>query len=124
MWGAAEEQFADENPMILLDCEGFGNTSSDKTRDAKLISLCLTLCSVFVLNTKGTLNESNFRSLSAVAALTDHVQGLGGDDISKPALLWLLRDFALELQDEAGKPMSSDEYLEASLHAKPLGRTE
>lgn len=32
-----------------------------------------------------------------------------------PAFLWVLRDFALELHDEAGEPMSAREYLEQSL---------
>merc|ERR1712217_557548 len=40
-------------------------------------------------------------------------------DGSKPALLWLLRDFVLDLVDESGKALTPDEYLDNSLKARP-----
>eukprot|EP00438_Fugacium_kawagutii_P003489 Skav218370 [mRNA] locus=scaffold2066:201450:203850:+ [translate_table: standard] len=102
------------------DCEGFGSTESDKTRDAKLMSLCMLLSSVFLLNTKasaGVLSEGLFNALSLVCSLATHVEQ--GQDASKPALLWLLRDFLLELVDEDGRRLTPDEYLESSLRKTP-----
>ncbi|CAK9099518.1 unnamed protein product [Durusdinium trenchii] len=58
----------------MKDCEGFGSTDSDKTRDAKL--------------------------------------------------MWLLRDFLLELVDEKGRRMTPDEYLESSLRKTPRDAVE
>jgi hypothetical protein len=105
--------------MLLLDCEGFGSTDADKTRDAKLMSLCLLISSVFLLNTKGVLNEGLFNALSLVCNIAMHMEE-EGQEANKPALLWLLRDFVLELRDETGHPISPDEYLDQSLHARPL----
>ncbi|CAK9016742.1 Guanylate-binding protein 4 (GTP-binding protein 3) (GBP-3) (GTP-binding protein 4) (GBP-4) (Guanine nucleotide-binding protein 4) (Guanylate-binding protein 3) [Durusdinium trenchii] len=106
----------------MKDCEGFGSTDSDKTRDAKLMSLCMLLSSVFLLNTKGVLSEGLFNALSLVCSLATYVEQ--GQDTSKPALLWLLRDFLLELVDEKGRRMTPDEYLESSLRKTPRDAVE
>mmetsp|Transcript_55789 Transcript_55789/g.130210 ORF Transcript_55789/g.130210 Transcript_55789/m.130210 type:complete len:790 (+) Transcript_55789:80-2449(+) len=114
MWGFAGAPGADSPSLLFLDCEGFGSTGSDKTRDAKLMSLCMLLSSVLMLNTKGVLSESLFNALSLVCNMAEHLEG----QASKPALLWVLRDFLLELVDE-GKRLTPDEYLDTALHKKP-----
>jgi len=40
-----------------------------------------------------------------------------GNDIASyfPALLWIIRDFHLELVDEEGTPITNDQYLESAL---------
>lgn len=118
MWGSHD---TGDLLTLFLDCEGFGSTTSDRTRDAKLMTLCVLISSVFILNTKGVLNESLFNSLSLVCHLAKHLdeQG-GGQEVNKPVLLWLLRDFVLQLETQDGKDMSPDEYLEQQLHAMPL----
>jgi len=116
MWGVGNE-VGEGTSLLFLDCEGFGSTDSDKTRDAKLMALCMLLSSVFLLNTKGILSESLFNALSLVCHIAEHVEG-GGQETSKPALLWLLRDFLLELTDEEGHSLTSDEYLEQSLRKR------
>ena len=122
MWGFGTAQGPDSPSLLFLDCEGFGSTDSDKTRDAKLMSLCMLLSSVFLLNTKGVLSEGLFNALSLVCSIANHVED--GQDTSKPALLWLLRDFLLELVDEEGRRMTPDEYLESSLRKVPPEGTD
>mmetsp|Transcript_52521 Transcript_52521/g.94204 ORF Transcript_52521/g.94204 Transcript_52521/m.94204 type:complete len:819 (+) Transcript_52521:72-2528(+) len=115
MWGVGDVE--EGTSLLFLDCEGFGSTDSDKTRDAKLMALCMLLSSVFLLNTKGILSESLFNALSLVCHMAEHIEG-GGQETSKPALLWLLRDFLLELTDEEGHALTADEYLETSLRKR------
>lgn len=119
MW-AAKHPGIGGNDLLFIDCEGFGSTESDKVRDAKLLSLCLLISSVFVLNTKGVLNEGLFNALSLVCGLAEHIEDQSGGDAGKPALVWLLRDFLLELRDDENGPLSPDEYLERALRTKPL----
>jgi len=126
MWGAGDNAGvrSDGPALIFMDCEGFGSTEADKTRDAKLMSLCLLISSVFLLNTKGVLNESLFNALSLVCNLADHVEE-HGSEASKPALMWMLRDFILELRDpETDKILSPDEYIEKALHSRPTAGGE
>lgn len=122
MWGAGDSSntLSNDPALLFLDCEGFGSTAADKTRDAKLMSLCVIISSVFLLNTKGVLSEGLFNALSLVVNLAEHIEERGSE-ASKPALIWLLRDFVLELRDpESGRELQPDEYLEQSLHARPL----
>lgn len=119
LWMRCSSQSVGGSTLLFMDCEGFGSTDSDKTRDAMLMSLCLLISSVFLLNTKGVLNEGLFNALSLVCQLARHVEGSSAAPEQRPALLWLLRDFVLDIQNEAGQPISSDEYLEGALRARP-----
>eukprot|EP00439_Symbiodinium_sp_Y106_P073502 s377_g13.t2 len=113
LWSYQDPEEEHAPVMAFLDCEGFGN---DSDRDAQMMSLCALLSSVLVLNTKGTLHDSVFSSLALICRFAEHMEERG-QEVSRPALLWVLRDFALELRDAAGHTMSSDEYLEQALHA-------
>lgn len=118
LWGSVDSD-NDQSPLLaFIDCEGFGSTSSDRTRDAQLLTLCGLLSSVLVLNTKGALNEGQFNALALTCKFAEHIEERG-NEASRPALLWVLRDFALELRDPAGCPITPDEYLEQCLHAAP-----
>ncbi|CAE6971119.1 GBP2, partial [Symbiodinium sp. KB8] len=113
LWSYQDPEEEHAPVMAFLDCEGFGN---DSDRDAQMMSLCALLSSVLVLNAKGTLNDSVFSSLAQICRFAEHMEERG-QEVSRPALLWVLRDFVLELRDAAGHTMSSDEYLEQALHA-------
>ena len=41
-----------------------------------------------------------------------------------PHLLWVMRDFSLQITDENGKEITSNEYLEKSLTSKPLNQNQ
>jgi len=128
LWGSVDSDDARSPVVAFLDCEGFGATSSDKTRDAQLMTLCALLSSVLILNTKGALNESMFNALALVCRFAEHVEERG-NEASRPVLLWVLRDFMLELRDANGRATSPDEYLEQALHSAPtnnadLGRSD
>lgn len=119
LWGSSDSDREGSPLIAFLDCEGFGSTDSDRSRDAQLMTLCCLLSSVLVLNTKGALNESLFNSLAMVCKFAEHVEERG-NEASRPNLLWVLRDFVLELVDQSGQPISPDEYLEQALAAAPL----
>lgn len=123
LWLWAHRDPDDENAPILayLDCAGFG--VSDRSCDGQLMTLCALMSSVMILNTKGTLGEAVFNSLACVTRLAEHLQERG-QDVSRPALLWVLRDFTLDLRDAAGSLMSPEEYLEQALHAANPGTEE
>mmetsp|Transcript_85710 Transcript_85710/g.239572 ORF Transcript_85710/g.239572 Transcript_85710/m.239572 type:complete len:766 (+) Transcript_85710:812-3109(+) len=116
LWGSADSSDEQSPLLAFIDCEGFGSTDSDRTRDAQLMTLCTLISSVLVLNTKGALNESLFGALALTCRFAEHIEERG-QEASRPVLLWVLRDFMLELRDENGRPITPDEYLEKSLHA-------
>lgn len=123
LWGSADSEDEQSPLLVFMDCEGFGSTESDRTRDAQLMTLCALLSSVLVLNTKGSLNEGLFNALALVCRFAEHIEERG-NETSRPALLWVLRDFMLELRDTSGNHISPDEYLEQALHAAPSVGTD
>eukprot|EP00927_Polykrikos_kofoidii_P055544 TRINITY_DN49772_c0_g1_i1.p1 TRINITY_DN49772_c0_g1~~TRINITY_DN49772_c0_g1_i1.p1 ORF type:complete len:1095 (+),score=250.15 TRINITY_DN49772_c0_g1_i1:74-3286(+) len=123
LWGSTDSNDEQSPLLAFIDCEGFGSTDSDRTRDAQLMTLCTLLSSVLVLNTKGALNESMFNALALTCRFAEHIEERG-HEASRPVLLWVLRDFMLELRDGEGRPISPDEYLEKALLAAPVSSTD
>merc|ERR1719159_699966 len=78
------------------------------------MTLCSLISSVLVLNTKGALSEGVFNALALTCRFAEHIEEKG-NEINRPALLWVLRDFMLELTDLDGRAISPDSYLEQAL---------
>jgi len=114
LWGAADEDDLEAPLLAFVDCEGFGSTDSDRSRDAQLMTLCALISSVLVLNTKGALNEGVFNSLALTCRFAEHIEERG-NEVSRPALMWVLRDFMLDLTSPDGRSISPDAYLEQAL---------
>ena len=122
--------------LILLDSEGIASMDQDETYDAQIFSLALLLSSYFVLNSMGVIDEAAIdrlflitqiskRVCAATAAEAEELSGSDGDASSRaalskffPPLLWLLRDFVLELSDGNGGELTADQYMERSLEAR------
>jgi len=119
LWGSISSDDPQSPLLAFVDCEGFGSTDGDRTRDAHLMTLCALLSSVLVLNTKGALSEGLFNALALTCRFAEHVEERG-NEASRPNLLWVLRDFQLDLLDPQGRPISPSDYLEQALHAAPL----
>jgi len=119
LWGSISSDDPHSPLLAFVDCEGFGSTDGDRTRDAHLMTLCALLSSVLVLNTKGALSEGIFNALALTCRFAEHVEERG-NEASRPNLLWVLRDFQLDLLDPQGRPISPSDYLEQALHAAPL----
>ncbi|RHY28919.1 hypothetical protein DYB25_010717 [Aphanomyces astaci] len=140
----ADQRNARGEKVLLMDTEGIASTDNDETYDAKIFSLGLLLCSVFVFNTMGVIDEGAIDRLFLVSELTKHVcvHQHGGaadnhvpksdddddDDVQHsvhesalaphfPPFVWLLRDFLLDIQ-ENGLPLTSNVYLERSLQRR------
>mmetsp|Transcript_65564 Transcript_65564/g.102361 ORF Transcript_65564/g.102361 Transcript_65564/m.102361 type:complete len:1134 (+) Transcript_65564:76-3477(+) len=111
LFGVVNED--DSSPLIaFLDCESL---VSD-VKSGCLLTLCGLLSSVLILNTKGALNDSLFKALGTSCRFADHAElGPGVPRSSNAALLWLLRDFSMDLRDSTGRLMTPDEYMEQAL---------
>lgn len=123
-------------PLLLIDTEGFGAFDEDTNHDIRIFTLAILLCSYFVYNSLGSIDENAIQSLSFVINLSKHiqlkannkkndsgniksVQGLfdrknsetdfDHEELSNlfPSFLWVLRDFALQLVDENGETITA-----------------
>ena len=137
--------------LVLLDSEGIASMDQDETYDSQIFSLALLLSSYFVLNSMGVIDEAAIDRLfliteiskrlcaatgpagapgattAADAAATAEEEEAGASsrkELSRffPPLLWLLRDFVLELRDDKGASLSPDQYMERALESRAAGQ--
>lgn len=107
--------------VLVLDAEGIGSLDGDAEHDSKIMLLGLLLSSLLIYNSVGAIDEHAVSSLSLVVELSKKLQ-----DDSKcenpgknfPAFLWVLRDFALQLEDKNGDAITPKQYLEKALSAQ------
>jgi hypothetical protein len=140
--GSKAFQPTDGSTLVLLDTEGMASMDQDESYDALIFSLGLLLSSTFVLNSMGVLDEAAIDRLFLVSELAKHVcvhsnearstedddednlepeaRQLAEAELSDffPPLTWVLRDFVVDLIDDTGAQISSDQYMESALNAR------
>ena len=121
--------------LVLLDTEGLASMEQDEAYDAQIFALGLLLSSYFVLNSMGVIDEAAIDRLYLIGELSKHIcvasrsaddadadGGSGAEpDLASffPPLLWLLRDFVVELRGADGEVLDERAYLERSLDSRP-----
>ena len=108
----------------------------DETYDAQIFSLALLLSSYFVLNSMGVIDETAIDRLFLITEISKRVcaaaepSGVDGGaadaeaaeraQLSRffPPILWLLRDFVLELRDADGGVLTPAAYMERALNPR------
>jgi hypothetical protein len=116
--------------IIILDTEGIGGVEGDTKYDARIFSLAVLLCSSLVYNSLGSIDETAISNLSFIAQLSHHIRisstAEGKDDSAEeedvsnfckifPSFVWVVRDFALQLVDSDGDPITPTQYLNSAL---------
>jgi len=124
--------------VLFMDTEGLGSTIRSETYNTRIFALALLLSSCFVYNSKGVINRDAIQKLSLVVNLTQQIRlqsKSGGGDASGPVrhspediarfkdefpdLIWVVRDFNLQLVNSRGQDISSNDYLRDHLQDKP-----
>ena len=110
-------------PCFLIDTEGLGAYIEEINHDTKIFLISILISSLFIYNSFGAIDEIALTSLSLVLNLgeTIKIKSLSHHDNEEelaeyfPALLWLLRDFSLKLEDINGNIITEKQYLEKAL---------
>ncbi|KAM8998759.1 guanylate-binding protein 1 [Sarcophilus harrisii] len=115
--------------LVLLDTEGLGDVEKgDNKNDTWIFALAVLLCSTFVYNSMGTIDQQAMEDIYYVTELTDKIKAKSSsrteqmDDSMElvslfPDFVWTVRDFILELEID-GQPATPDQYLENALKPK------
>lgn len=114
IWGAPIQ--TEKLSILLIDTEGIGSIQQNQNYDSRIFSFAILLSSYFIYNSMSVLDERALESLSFIVNLTRHISQKNGS-VSQfmPNFLWVLRDFALDLEDSNGAPITPSEYLETAL---------
>ena len=113
----------DEIALLILDSEGLGAFDEDANHDTRIFMLAVLLSSFFIYNSVGSIDENALNNMSLIINLTKNLQIRASDselDVEElsnyfPSLLWVLRDFSLQLVDASGNAITTKEYLENAL---------
>lgn len=104
------EKDGEQLPIIIIDTEGLGAFDEEQNHDTKIFLLALLMSSLLVYNSMGAIDENALNNLSLVVNLSQSLQikrgqkELDPDELAMyfPSFLWILRDFALRLEDQHG----------------------
>ena len=115
-------------PAYLIDTEGLGAYDEEINHDSKIFLIAILISSLFIYNSFGTIDEVALNNLSLILNLSKSLKiknnsnSLNANDnveeeMAKyfPSLLWILRDFALKLEDNEGNVITAKQYLENAL---------
>ena len=114
-------------PCFLIDTEGLGAYIEEINHDTKIFLIAVLISSLFIYNSFGAIDEISITSLSLIVNLSEtiKIKSLTHKDTEEelaeyfPALLWLLRDFSLKLEDINGNVITEKQYLEKALENVP-----
>lgn len=98
--------------VLVMDTEGIDALDATSENDVRVFALAVLLCSAFAYNSMSHLDEAAVQTLNLMTQVADAVGDARGGG---PTLYWMLRDFALQLVDAQGKPLSHGAYLEEAL---------
>ena len=112
-----------------MDTEGLGSLEEESNHDIRIFSLALLLSSSFLYNSVGSIDEQTLASLELLVGVSKNIQCRasqaqknvfkreGDPDLASffPSFLWVVRDFALKLEDENGTPLTPKDYMEGAL---------
>ena len=123
-------------PAYLIDTEGLGAYDEEINHDSKIFLIAILISSLFIYNSFGTIDEVALNNLSFILNLSKSLKirnnsnslNTNDDDEEEmakyfPSLLWILRDFALKLEDNEGNVITAKQYLDNAL-MEQKGSTE
>ena len=97
--------------VLLIDSEGLGSTAAHISHDVNIIALSMLLSSMFIYNSSGPINTSAINELAIAEKVAKMLTKNNDNQIFKaPELIWISRDFSLELHDE-----NANDYLQHCL---------
>lgn len=101
--------------VLVVDTEGIDALDVESAHDMRIFALAVLLGSVFCFNSFSHIDEASVQTLSLMTRVATSMATVS----HKPSLYWILRDFALQMVDENGTPMTHQQYLESALTTPP-----
>lgn len=108
---------------ILLDTEGLGSMQASKNHDAAIFALAMVVSSGCFFNNVGAITSENLDQLHLATKIAGLLSAHGKLSLELPPLVWVLRDFSLELKDVDGVPIDASTYLAQCMAANASQET-
>ena len=116
----------EEYPCFVIDTINFDmniNNDDEINNDSKIFIIIIIICSLFIFNSKGTIDENALININSILNLKKFIKlrnALKEENEMEiagyfPALLWILQNSFLKLEDKSGNTITEKQYMEASL---------
>lgn len=123
IYNLVEDSHGNTMPVFVIDTEGIGALDATNTHDTRIFALALLMSSFFIYNSLNAIDEEALNQLSLVTNICKQIRISSDKDATPeelgkevfPPLLWMVRDFSLQLKNEYGHNMLPNEYLEQAL---------
>jgi hypothetical protein len=101
-----------DDHTILMDTEGLGSMDVSRDHDASIFALAMLVSSGCFFNNLGGITSQAVDDLHLATKVASLLCKHAKFNKQLPELVWLMRDFGLDLVDPNGLPMSADTYFE------------
>jgi len=112
----ATKLVGDNEDIIMVDSEGFGNVQVDQNQDMNIFALVMLMCSRVLYNNPGPIKNETLDSLHLATKVCEMIgRSAPGFMDSLPPLMWVLRDWSLSMEREDGTVLTPTDYIQYSL---------
>lgn len=73
IWSKPMYNVKEKTHIFMMDTQGSQSTQSNQTHDAKIFALSLLLCSYFIFNSVGCIDETSIAQLSLTTTLSKNI---------------------------------------------------
>jgi hypothetical protein len=111
---------------LLIDVEGLGACDVEEKHDLNLFVISLLISNKFIYNSVGPITSESMKKLEVANKLANTVVSSSSSSSSstfgqqqkerRANLIWLCRDFDLQLVDRDNKSVTADEYFKKSIN--------
>ncbi|MES1918915.1 hypothetical protein MHBO_000805 [Bonamia ostreae] len=125
----AQPEIIDGKFFLFLDTTGLFSPATSEQSDARLLAIISLLSSKIIYNHFGVIDASEISRFSFIVRYTKSISGVlsqrkNAETVTelRPDLLWLSRDFYLDLKDDRGRNISATEWLKSVLGRVQFGK--
>lgn len=101
--------------ILYCDTEGLNSPDSKLELDTKIFVFAMLISSKFMFNSKGAILANSLEDLKVAGKFAEIMKQNSSCHLSLASLLWILRDFNLNIVDQKGQSTSATQYLNSSL---------
>jgi hypothetical protein len=101
--------------VLVVDSEGLGSVDAKAQHDVNIFSLVILMASDIIYNSTGAMTSSSVQDLQVAGKVAALLRTHASFASSLPRLLWVLRDFGLQMVDRDNQPLTPTAYIDYSL---------
>lgn len=97
---------------FVVDSEGLGAPGATLQHDMNIFIFSVLIAGKLLFNTMGAITSKSLDALQYAGRMAAKIRENQQLTCALPELLWIMRDFALKMQDDTGSSLTASEYVD------------